>query len=449
MAKLPRLVLASLSEQEEPSATTLAVMAALRGRGYQVQHFRSLAAFIPIDYVTPLTGIASRHLDPWIMTGALTRELFARSAAHADVSIIEGSISSGSDAEAAVVSDARRVAEVLNAPVIGVIRSQSSEVFHATAPPAGIDALLIEGFVTRERYDAEKAAMEGLYRLPVLGGLATCRDASEWIEKFRLGRRVSGAVLEELSKMLLEVTRLDKLLELAESRSFPGQTSELFASAGPRRTLRVAIAYDDCFQCYFPDAIDALELLGAEISQFSPLVDERLPEGTDIVYMGCGHPERFAEALAENECMRAALREHVCSGRRVYAEGGGTAYFCRQIRLPDGDTKPMVGILPAEAQFTGQPLPRPQPVVLECERATWIAGQGDTVRGYRSGAWRLEPRPGFAPWFASGTADTSGVVRHHCVGSTVHLNFAAQPRVLESFFAPHAPSLEVTRSLES
>lgn len=444
MPKLPRLVIASVSEHEEPSACTVAIMAALRHRGYHVQHFRSLAAFTPIDYVTPLTGIASRHLDPWIMSSPLCRELFAKSAAQVDLSLIEGNVRGTSENSPPDEAGAwRGIAQTLNAPVIGVIRSQSTGLFHANALPPGIDALFITGFRSRKRFEAEKTTLEGIFGLPVLGGLATDHVACECIEKMCQARRVPGSMIDELTRQVLDVTDLARVIKLAHSRPFPTQSPELVPTAPSSRSLRVAVAYDDCFHCYFPDTLDALELLGAELCEFSPLVDERLPEDTDIVYLGCGHPHVHAGTLAENECMRAALREHVCSGRRVYAEGGGAAYLCQQLRLLDDSVVPMVGVFAAEAKFTGRPLARPVPVTLTCERSTWIAGQGDTVRGYRNGAWRLIPGPGLTPCFSSDLAEPECVVRHHCVGSTVHLNFAAQPRVLEAFFVPHAPSLSL------
>lgn len=444
MPKLPRLVIAGVSEHEEPSSCTVAIMAALRNRGYHVQHFRSLAAFTPIDYVTPLTGVASRHLDPWIMSGPLCRELFAKSAAHADLSVIEGTLSgsleNSSNDEACGWRD---IAQTLNAPVIGVIRSQSAGLFHGNPLAPGIDALFLTGFSSREHFEAEKTTLEGIYGLPVIGGLAAGNLAAECIEKMCQARRIPGSMIDELTRQVLQVTDLERVIKLAHSRPFPNQPAES-VSAGPApRSLRVAVAYDDCFHCYFPDTLDALEFLGAELCEFSPLVDEQLPDGTDIVYLGCGHPQDHARTLADNECMRASLRQHVCSGRRVYAEGGGTAYLCQLLRLPDDSVIPMVGIFAAEAKFTGRPLARPVPVALTCERSTWIAGQGDTIRGYRNGAWRLVAGPGLTSCFSSDLPDPECVVRHHCVGSTVHLNFAAQPRVLEAFFAPHAPSLSL------
>jgi cobyrinic acid a,c-diamide synthase len=126
----------------------------------------------------------------------------------------------------------------------------------------------------------------------------------------------------------------------------------------------------------------------------------------------------------------------------MYAEGGGAAYLCQHL-VRDKSAVPMVGILPASAVFTGKPLARPQPVVLECHYPTWIASAGDTIRGYRTGAWQFIPHTECARYFKSDSESPEILVRHHCVGSTVHLNFAAQPRVLEAFFARHAPSLSI------
>ena len=146
----------------------------------------------------------------------------------------------------------------------------------------------------------------------------------------------------------------------------------LEAYEGP---LRVAVAYDDAFRGYFPDTLDLLELRGATVCEFSPLRDERLPADTDIVYFGCGHPERFLPELAENDCMLLALKGHLCSGRRMYAECGGLAYLCQQLEMPDGLCWPMVGALPVTAQFHDAIEP-PKPVELNLATDTWLAPAG-------------------------------------------------------------------------
>ena len=107
---------------------------------------------------------------------------------------------------------------------------------------------------------------------------------------------------------------------------------------------------DDAFGRYFPDTFEALEALGAELVEFSPIRDETLPESVDLVMIGCGFPDHYADALAANLSLIAALRSHVCRGQRIYSEGGGTAYLGRSMILGDRQV-PGAGILPFDAEL--------------------------------------------------------------------------------------------------
>ena len=120
----------------------------------------------------------------------------------------------------------------------------------------------------------------------------------------------------------------------------------------------MAYAQDEAFGRYFPDTLEALEALGADLVEFSPLRDERLPEGVDLVMIGCGYPDHDTDLLVSNVSMIASLREHVCRGRRIYSEGGGTAYLGRRMVI-DGQRFQGAGILPFEAEL----LPDPKPPV--------------------------------------------------------------------------------------
>src|SRR5262245_7681519 len=194
MARFPRLLIASVLDAHEPALSTLALIAAFRNRGLHVQHFRSLAAFTPIDYVTPLTGLASRHLDPWVMSPELCRELFVHSAARADVAIIEGCTPYAADHAGALGWPT--IAELLNCPVIGIVPSESAGAIHTHPLPARVDALFIDQFVSRDRFYAQQAALEEIYRKPVLGGLAASEHAGDPIERMQRGRPVPGALLD-------------------------------------------------------------------------------------------------------------------------------------------------------------------------------------------------------------------------------------------------------------
>ncbi len=114
-----------------------------------------------------------------------------------------------------------------------------------------------------------------------------------------------------------------------------------------RRRFRVAIAADEACGEYLPGDLESLHALGAELIDFSPLRDEVLPDGADLVLIGGGPADRYAEELSSNLSLIAALRAHVCQGRRIFSQGGGTAYLSRSLILTDRRV-PGAGVLPVQ-----------------------------------------------------------------------------------------------------
>ncbi len=98
----------------------------------------------------------------------------------------------------------------------------------------------------------------------------------------------------------------------------------------------------------------------------------------------------------------------------------------------------MVGVLPVAARMNPQPPPL-KPVEFELGADCWMGRRSERLRGYLNSRWSLHPlnSNGQEP------VTTNLVGRHQAIGSRVHLNFAAQPNVLETFFRPHAASLDL------
>jgi cobyrinic acid a,c-diamide synthase len=246
----------------------------------------------------------------------------------------------------------------------------------------------------------------------------------------------------ELGDEFLRLGRLDLIDALATRRDMPPPPVAIFARRDRRarsRQVTVAVAYDPAFNCYFPDTLDLLELEGANVVDFSPLRDEILPEA-DVVYLGCGHPEMYAEALSGNHCMLLALRNHVRSGGRVYAEGGGLAYLCQRLETTGGAMVPMVGALPAVARLNRQ-MAAPVPVEARLRGQSWLAPAGTHLRGYLNGHWVLEPVGPMRSYLAGPGHELDLVGQYQVIGSRLHLNFAAQSEFLKGFLSPREYSL--------
>jgi cobyrinic acid a,c-diamide synthase len=132
--------------------------------------------------------------------------------------------------------------------------------------------------------------------------------------------------------------------------------------------------------------------------------------------------------------MMLALRNHVCSGKRIYAEGGGLAYLCQSLITPDGNVAPMVGVFPAIARPGKGGDPQPCQTELACD--SWLGPAGGVIRGYLNDAWTLEPVGRLRSLCESAEDAFPLVVRHQAIGSRMHLNLAAQPQLLGGFLRP-------------
>ena len=237
---------------------------------------------------------------------------------------------------------------------------------------------------------------------------------------------------------------VDALLELAGPTGRP-VARQIFGPSQALQDLRVAVAFDDAFHNYFPDTLDLLELNGAQLRDFSPLADPDLPSGTDVVYLGCGHVERFAESLAANPCMIAVLRRHARCGGRIYAEGGGAAYLCHQMEFDTGECFQACGIIPAVAKHVDNPQPS-ELVEVTLSNDCWLGERAEVLRGYRNAQWRMEPMGphwslGSNPSARTLTSHSEMLCRDHVIASQVHLNLVAQPHLLGAFAAASSAAL--------
>ena len=83
------------------------------------------------------------------------------------------------------------------------------------------------------------------------------------------------------------------------------------------------MARDEAFCFYYPENIELLEQVGAQIIYFSPLSESDLPDDIDGLYLGGGYPELHAETLAQNKGFRQAVARACENNMPIYAECGG------------------------------------------------------------------------------------------------------------------------------
>ncbi len=357
----PRLVIAGTHSGAGKTTVSLALMAALRARGRLVQPFKAGPDFIDPGHHQAATGRPSRNLDGWMLGEDVNRAIFTRASADADVSIIEGMMGlfdgsspvheSGSTAE---------LAKQLNAPVLLVIdgsamaRSVSAmaQGYAKFDPALTVKGVLFNRVRSEGHYRLLKEAVESDTALAVVGYFRP--DAAVTIPDRHLGLRTAieqgqSDLYDRLAQSAAETIDLDLVETLARS------AGELCAEdlpepgvTGPQRLIRVGVAYDAAFCFYYQDNLELLAAAGADMVNFSPLRDTKLPN-VDVLYFGGGYPELYGETLEANMSMRRAVKAFSEQGGTIYAECGGLMYLTEAIRDGEGKRHEMVGVFPAQA----------------------------------------------------------------------------------------------------
>jgi cobyrinic acid a,c-diamide synthase len=432
MSGLPRIAVGTIQPEADGTAMLWALMDALEHVGLRVQNFLPHAYFASRDGATAITGLAPRHLDSWLMSRDLCREVFVRGASSSDLAVVEGKFG---DPGSALGGDLDTLCRWLDLPRLAIVDARLLGDCRLPERPEDTEGLLLDRVANMEEACRLATLFESLWNVPVLGWLGPLPGLRALVEGTSRYSPPSLGLCHALGKQFSQHAQLERIYRIAGQRPFRGRRAPCRAWHHPLPRVQIAVAYDDCFHGYFPDTLDLLELNGAAVCDFSPLGDERLPPGTDVVYIGCGHPELFADELADNDCMTLALKSHLCSGRRMYAECGGLAYLCQQIEVPEAQLLPMAGVLPAKARLNpAAAAPTASEITLTSD--TWLGQAPARWRGYLNSRWTIEPHGCVERCVAEAGHEFDILARHLAIGSRMHLNFAAQPELLNRFFEP-------------
>jgi cobyrinic acid a,c-diamide synthase len=455
----PRLVIAGTHSGAGKTTVTLAILAALKARGRQVQPFKAGPDFIDPSHHSAATGRLSRNLDGWMLGESINREIFARAAVDADISIIEGMMGlfDGSSPVNEIGSTAE-LAKQLEAPVLLVIdgsamaRSAAAMVagYAKFDPALRVAGVLFNRVSSEGHYKLLKEAVEQETDVVAVGYLRP--DPAVTIADRHLGlvtaMEQGSGLYDRLAKAAEETIDLDRIEKLARlAGDFPplckGRLGGVESSTSPspsiqrrgKASVRVGIAYDQAFCFYYPDNLELLEAEGAELVRFSPLNDQVLPD-VDMLYLGGGYPELHGERLAGNVTMRTAIRQFAERGGTIYAECGGMMYLTSAIRDFAGASHEMVGLFPAEAIMKKPGLTLGYRT-MELSQDCILGTAGATVRGHEFHYSSLVPSGTLD--YACALRDAGGLSKGRdglAVGNVValytHLHFASQPQLAKS-----------------
>jgi cobyrinic acid a,c-diamide synthase len=373
------------------------------------------------DYIDPAfhaaaTGQDCVNLDAWAMQPDRIRALVA----DAPALIVEGAMGLFDGAPPDSRGSSADLAKILNLPVVLVIDA---------ARMAGSVAALAQGFI---RHDPavtvagvilnntgsprhQDMLRHALRDIPVFGCLP--RHADLALPARHLGlvqaqeRADLTSFLDQAADLVTQHLDLTALRMLDAPRPCAGASTPV-----PPPAQHIAIARDAAFAFAYPHLLRDWAAAGAQISFFSPLADDPVPEA-DLIYLPGGYPELHAGRIAANTRFLTSLRS---TKAQIYGECGG--YMVLGCGLVDahGTRHAMAGLLRLETSFAWRKLHLGY-------------RQLQARSGPFAGAWRghefhyattlsAKGQPLFDAQDATGAAlPPMGLVEGHVTGSFAHL----------------------------
>ena len=435
------VIIAGTTSGVGKTTITLAVMHAFKNKkGLTVQPFKIGPDFIDPSYHKIITGKESRTLDAWFMGKDGIISTVEDASKDVDIGIIEGvmGLFDGMSGRNDFASTAY-VAKILNAPIILVVdaakaaRSIAAMIFgylnfDKKLKIIGIILNNISG-PKHEKYLIQ--ACRNSLNVPILGIVK--RDKDLKMDERHLGLIPSDELepskrnkIVRLANKVSEEIYYDKILSLINLRKSK-QTKQISEKSKVPKLVKIAVALDNSFNFYYNENLNILRNLGAEITYFSPISDNCIPDGISGIVLGGGFPEVMADKLNSNQSMLKSIKKAAEQGIPIYGECGGLMYLTKSITGYKDSKKVfrMVGIVDATTKMTGR-------LTLNYTNADMNSTFGSikNIRGHEFHYSKIEDLPSDSKFVYSmkrgigmdgGKHD--GILTHNSIASYMHLHF--------------------------
>ncbi|GAB6151741.1 hydrogenobyrinic acid a,c-diamide synthase (glutamine-hydrolyzing) [Desulfosporosinus burensis] len=396
---VPRLVIGAPQGRSGKTTFTLGLLRAFARQGMAVQPFKKGPDYIDASWHTAAARCTCRNLDSFFMNKHELCKSISNQALDKSITIIEGAMGLYDGLDLSGSSSTAEIAKITRSPVLLVVdatrmtRSVAAMVMGYQHFDSDVQIVgVVLNKVARPRHEKmARAAIEEFCRIPVVGAIP--KDMNLCIPDRHLGLVTNGEIdetenlLDYFADVICEHVDLKEVLRLAQNTPqlplFPQtivSNIAKYSMIDKSVTPKIGVIQDTAFSFYYPENIESLKALGADIVIINSLIDSQLPEDIDALYIGGGFPEVFAAKLEENKLLRADIRRAGEMGLPIYAECGGLMYLGRSIQVSSQNHE-MVGLLPFDTQMEAKPQGHGYTLMEATTNQSWFA-DGTVVKGH-------------------------------------------------------------------
>jgi cobyrinic acid a,c-diamide synthase len=409
---------------------TLSILRALKNRGVDICGYKTGPDYIDRAFLESASGKPAGNLDLFLQ-GELG-VFQALSLGQSEYCLIEGVMGYFDGIGNTWINSSYDIARHLHLPTL-LVYTPRGEMFTAIPKIKGMMdfaeanlTMIILNRVSPHYYGMLKEILEQNLKIKVLGYIPECNE-------FKLQSRHLGLVQEreimdleqQLNQMAAVVENhvdLDSILESFYELPLRGVEFPRLK----KRAIRVAIAQDAAFSFYYRENLQLLSD-SCEVVYFSPLKDQKLPE-CDLLYLGGGYPEIFAQELTANKTMLKSIRDFAERGGFIYGECGGFIYLGSDLA-----GQKMVSLFSAETILTNT-LQHFGYINLEIEQECLLGRKGDTLTAheFHKTTTEITEKPYLKIRKAKGERSWScGYVFKNVFAGYPHLNFLGNLQAFE------------------
>jgi len=403
--KVNRVMIAAPKSGSGKTTLTCAFLQTLKSRGKRVVSFKCGPDYIDPMFHENVIGVPARNLDTFFTNEEQTRHLFLENVQKDGFAVIEG-VMGVFDGLGGIRKEGSsyHLAKVTRTPIVLVVDAKGMgwSVIPLIAGFLSYDKEhLIQGVIlnrtSKGYYEILKPLITEELEIQVLGflpdkqefcigsrhlGLLLPKEPSEEMKDIR-------EKLQQIAEAFQQTVSIEGIIKIAENAEAIEDSVKIteddiripiIESSIPQDKPVIAVARDEAFCFYYADNLRLLQEYGAQITYFSPLHDEKLPNQCHALLFGGGYPELYAAKLSENSVMRAAVRQAAQNGMPIVAECGGFMYLHSTMIVQEGLHYDMAGVFPATCYDTGK-LVRFGYIEIQ-EKQSFFLPEGGRIKGH-------------------------------------------------------------------
>ena len=343
-------MIAAPSSGAGKTTLTLAILRAL-ARKSPVRGAKCGPDYIDPQFHSAATGRACLNLDGWAMADSC---LMARAQSDPAPLIVEGAMGFFDGELPHAKGSAAQVAKTLGLPVVLIVDAAKTAQSVAAVvrgmmlhdPDVQIAAVILN----RVGSDKHRRMIESAWAdlPPIIGAVPRSGQLSHPSRHLGLVQADERADLTEWLDALADTAEAHidlSALPFAPLAKAPHAASKTIRPPAQR----IAIAQDAAFRFAYPHMLQEWRAAGAQITPFSPLQNEVVPEA-DFVFLPGGYPELYAGKLAANSAFINSLK-NASQTTDIYGECGGYMLLGSGLIDADGARHQMAGLLDLETSF--------------------------------------------------------------------------------------------------